>query len=232
MEKSISKWLTDLQPLPKYQLERRIDIFILNELTDVFSKLLKEKTYFIYPEFPLRGLKELDGKIKFDSGISEIYKKREHVESKHNTNVDYLLASKDTYYFVELKTDTNSFKETSQLLYYLYYVEQPFETLYKFFRDQLAGSKKQDPKWKKGLSFLKRNFYWHFESEIQDNLKKDLKIIYLGPSAIKGTNEYKVMEDILKEKLKFFSLAEFAEEIKGDEILKELLIEIDKEKKE
>jgi hypothetical protein len=232
MEKSISKWLTDLQPLPKYQLERRIDIFILNELTDVFSKLLIDKPCFIYPEFPLRSLKELDGKIKFDSGIREIYKKREHVKSKHNTNVDYLLASKDNYYLVELKTDTRSFKETSQLLYYLYYVEQPFKALYEFFRDELAKPKNQDPKWKNGLSYLKSNYYNQFACEIEDNLNKKLNIIYLGPSAIERTQEYKILKEILGDYLIFVSLKQFSEEIEGDNILKELLIEIDKEKNE
>lgn len=155
MEKSISKWLTDLQPLPKYQLERRIDIFMLNELTNVFTKILKKKTCFIYPEFPLRGLKKQKEKIKFDSGISDIYKNREQIESKHNTNFDYLLASDDTYYLAELKTDSDSFKDISQLLYYLYSAEQPFEYLYAFFKNELAGSKKSGPEMEKWVIVFK-----------------------------------------------------------------------------
>ena len=43
MNDRVRDLLKELKPLPKYQFERRIDIFILEKLEDVLSKILNQK---------------------------------------------------------------------------------------------------------------------------------------------------------------------------------------------
>jgi len=225
MNKEIKDLLFDLKGLPKYQFERRIDIFILEHLEDVLSKILiegdiDEEVHFLYPEFPLRSLKGIKG-MPFIDTTKEKIDKLETVETRHNTNVDYLLASKNNFYFVELKTDTKSFKENSQLIYYSHYSGKKFKDLYKFFKKELANPKNHlDEKWQTGFDYL--------NDKLKGNLNKEIKIIYLGPEAIKDTDEYEELEKQLNDKLIFVSLSDFANEISGDESLKSLLKEIDK----
>ncbi|MDB5227006.1 MAG: hypothetical protein JWN78_1199 [Bacteroidota bacterium] len=215
MNESTKKLLTVLKTLPKYQLERRIDIFILEKLNEVFTKLLGKPAYFIYPEFPLRSLETIDNNL---------------VERKtnHNTNVDYLLATEDEFYLVEFKTDAKSFSDVKQMSYYTYYFKKSFSELFNFFKTQLAEADHQDPKWKVGMDYLKNNYKNHFDKLLIDNLEKEVKLIYLAPSKVKDSTAYRDLVNKVGDKLIFVSLTDFANAIKDDDELKQLLIEIDK----
>jgi len=216
MEDQTKKLLVELKQLPKYQFERRIDIFILEYLDKTLSKILKENVHFLYPEFPLQSLKKIKGKLNW-----------------RNTNVDYLLASKDTFYFVELKTDAKSFKKDSQLSYYSYYSKKPFKELFEFFQELADPINHLDKKWKVGFDYLNDKYKESFDVKLDENLNKDIKIIYLVPSTIINNKKYKKQREKLEEelgkKLIFVSLKDFANKISNDENLKSLLEEIDEE---
>lgn len=215
MKYEIKKLLLALKELPKYQFERRIDIFILEQLEDVLSKILKEEVHFLYPEFPLRSLSGINN-MKFLKTIEKGINNLKPVGTMHNTNVDYLLASEKFFYFVELKTDVESFKKDSQLIYYSYYSRKEFKDLYDFFK-QLKKTQKK--KWEAGFKYFNDNF--------DGKLDREIKIIYLGPKAIKETKEYKKLENELKDKLIFVSLSDFANKITDNGNFKKLLKDID-----
>jgi len=88
IEQEIFRRLDDWRHLPKYQLERRADIFFAIYLKEILNKCLKDKPSIdlVIPEFPIR-------------------------KSKNNYrtwNIDYLCISENKFYFVELKTDIKS----------------------------------------------------------------------------------------------------------------------------
>ena len=87
---SIFELLLENKSLPYYQAERRIDIFINLFLAEILNHSLKKTgIQYLLPELPLK--KEM-GNL--------------------STKVDYLCFDRNekTIYFVELKTDSNSFK--------------------------------------------------------------------------------------------------------------------------
>ena len=88
LEKVFSN-LDQWRNLPKYQLERRADIFFSLYIRDILQSHFKSKIDdTIIPEFPLN----------------------DSIESKRTVNVDYVLFDSNgkTVYFVELKTDPAS----------------------------------------------------------------------------------------------------------------------------
>jgi hypothetical protein len=185
MDAKIKDLLIQLQPLPKYQFERRIDIFILSEIEEVFSKIYGEKIYFLYPEFPLSNLKLPKGKPIVKMSLDEIHN-LEKTDTNQNTNVDYLLASANTFYFVELKTDLHSVDKDSQLIYYAHYSNKNFSELYNFFKYNLANGKNQNKKWKTGLEYLLDKYLHSFNQHLEHSLNKEIKIVYLGPDKIES----------------------------------------------
>lgn len=92
--------------LPKYQLERRADMFFGLYVKDIVENLLEtekpELSDIVIPEFPI-------GK-----NIIETLKREknprlpEYDPTLQSVNVDYALFSKDVVYFIELKTDMGS----------------------------------------------------------------------------------------------------------------------------
>ena len=107
-------FLTELMQLlarngsyPKYQHERRIDIFINFFLADILKRKFGAVINTVIPEFPLK---------KEDSHAS--------------TNLDYLAYSEvsRTAYLVELKTDSSSFNE-EQCRRYEAALERPWTDL-------------------------------------------------------------------------------------------------------
>jgi len=88
--------LTLWRNLPKYQLERRADIFFSLYLKEIVESKLNESGKniellpVIIPEFPLR-----------------------HGKANHTVNVDYVMFSKTlaTVYLIEFKTDMGSLRE-------------------------------------------------------------------------------------------------------------------------
>lgn len=98
----IFKLLRNWYKLPKYQLERRLDIFFVLYLPDILSNLkgIHIKSYDnILPEFP----------IKKDKNCA-------------SNNADYAILVNDNdkikLKLVELKTDINSIKKKNQIEYY------------------------------------------------------------------------------------------------------------------
>lgn len=99
--------LTEWKQLPKYQMERRADLFFGFYLKDILCHVKSKEsgeTYFkedehlvVIPEFPIpTSDKDL-----------------------RSTNTDYMVTNGRKFYFVELKTDVASIhNEKSQLAYY------------------------------------------------------------------------------------------------------------------
>lgn len=230
MKTTTKNLLLELQKLPKYQLERRIDIFVLEKLSAVFTSKFGTDTHFVYPEFPLQSLENIPKDAKIDNNLKQVVESLKVRNTNHNTNVDYLLATKDTFYLVEFKTDSKSFSHTEQLLYYAYYITKnnTFSELHDFFKCKLTEGNNQDPKWKDGYKYLNENYKKHFARNIVEDKTKKLKLIYLAPSHIIDLPEYGHFTNYLgKEKLEFVSLKEFAELIDNDTELKDLLIQMD-----
>lgn len=99
--------LTEWKQLPKYQMERRADLFFGFYIKDILCRVKSkesEKTYFkegekllVIPEFPI--------------STSD--------KNLRSTNTDYMVTNGKKFYFVELKTDASSiYNEKSQLFYY------------------------------------------------------------------------------------------------------------------
>jgi len=218
MEKSIKDLLLELKPLPKYQFERRIDIFILHELETVFSKIFNEKVYFLYPEFPLRKLSIATDNI-YNADYEYIQGLKNVVEN-HNTNADYLMASENYFYLVELKTDLKSVNDVRQLIYYAHYSTKNFTDLFNFFKNNLAYGLKQDKKWKFGFNFLLENYEKKLGKKIENETDKPIKIVYIGPVGIESVNE-KIKPHVFNT-INFKQIATIIDDVN----LKELLLSI------
>ena len=99
--------MADNSRYPKYQHERRIDIFISFFLRSILERVLNEEISRVIPEFP----------FKKDSSFA-------------TTNIDYFAYSSvaKTAYFVELKTDTLSF-DNEQMKRYLEVANKPWDEI-------------------------------------------------------------------------------------------------------
>lgn len=102
---------------PKYQLERRVDIFFSLYLKEVLEDKFKGDNGFcmanrLIPEFPVRK-----------GTILEEFKEHQHRNMSYN--IDYLTASEDSknIIFVELKTEQKSINEKQN-----YYLKKAMET--------------------------------------------------------------------------------------------------------
>lgn len=106
---SIVTRLTDWSGFPKYQLERRVDIFLTPFLESFVSNELKRPALLVAPEFPLlAGLRD-DG-----PGAS-----RQKLSGR-TVNADYLFhvpGSAPGWLLLELKTDAASFDAEQAALY-------------------------------------------------------------------------------------------------------------------
>jgi hypothetical protein len=98
----VFKLLNDNSKFPKYQLERRVDIFINIFLEDILTKYFNDgsKVKYICPEFPFKK----DG-------------------NRQSTNVDYLclkelIDGSQEVIFVELKTNYRSFDDSQLKVYF------------------------------------------------------------------------------------------------------------------
>ena len=106
---SIMTRLTDWSRFPKYQLERRVDIFLTPFLESFVSHELKRPAVLVAPEFPL--LADLRNQ---DPGANR------DALSGRTVNADYLFhlpGDKPGWLFLELKTDAGSFDPEQARLY-------------------------------------------------------------------------------------------------------------------
>jgi hypothetical protein len=106
---SIMTRLTDWSGFPKYQLERRVDIFLTPFLERFVSDQLKRPAVLVAPEFPLLSdLREKGAR----AGRQEL--------SGRTVNADYLFhlpGDAPRWLFLELKTDAGSFEPEQADLY-------------------------------------------------------------------------------------------------------------------
>jgi hypothetical protein len=234
-------YLKAFKGFPSYQLERRVDAFILPYLEKAFNdKLETDDVIFLYPEFPLWP------------------KNKDHYElnkdAERSAYADYLLWSKKngTIYLVEFKTDHHSVKQ-SQFDTYILNCMQGWEKLLIDFIEKASKSSY----WRKychGLEYLfqkapeifgyKGSFevakFYNRErgqgvTEYLNTIKKELKfekipelkIIYLAPE--NSLNKINASSSDAKRYYQgIFPLSEFAEYT--DEPLKGLLRNISNKK--
>lgn len=138
---SIFKFLETFKNFPTYQFERRIDAFLLPYLTNAINQrfnLNDPDLVFVYPEFPLMRLGNVDERSQ-----------------KLSDSADYLLWSKklNIVYIVELKTDIKSIHET-QFKTYLFNCQKGWEELIKYYISKAIGNRKNWKKFVNGLLYV------------------------------------------------------------------------------
>ncbi len=113
--------LREWKKLPKYQLERRADIFISMFLTEALSDKYGGTWCLVAPEFPLLQ-RYLPG---WDENRTKIVDERKPALS---TNADYLVSNGSSLFLLELKTEKNGINE-DQIAKYEKVVGAPFREL-------------------------------------------------------------------------------------------------------
>lgn len=242
MEKTIENIFENLEKwrnFPKYQLERRLDIFISLYLPVILKKKVPELQNVeideikknMYPEFPLK---------KQDDCSSD--------------NADYAAFIEKTIYLIELKTDTNSINDT-QIKYYNYTLNNKttkdiFEDIieienksgkyekYDFLLNELIyGNQISNPRRKvKG----KRQWIWDKDKKTLNNEEqrkdlsdkisnfKNIKVIYIIPKKDEKNTEKldKIVDENNKEKVQIIEFEDIIKilepERKNDLILNNL----------
>lgn len=177
---TIFKLLGDWYRFPKYQLERRLDIFFALYLPEILkSKINIDIDYKdITPEFPLK--KE---------------------ESYRSTNADYAIFSKRNekiqLYLMELKTDMHSIKN-NQNDYYNRANNCKFSQLLKDIidiRNNGSMNKISKEKYDTLITYMKNN-YGIIKQNNEINTEKiidKIEIIYLVPKKYKKIEKYKII---------------------------------------
>jgi len=163
----IFKNLESWRKLPKYQLERRLDIFFsiyLKEIVEVFYKeILKEEIQLsevIIPEFPLKK----DG-------------------SNNSTNVDYVMfcKKKTKVILTELKTDVSSVNDKQ-----IEYLKKSKDIGWNNLHNGIKEIYKHLQKGKYPKSLIKyKNFFESYKDILIDNHEMELDVIYIQPSSEK-----------------------------------------------
>ncbi|RLA72160.1 MAG: hypothetical protein DRG24_03760 [Epsilonproteobacteria bacterium] len=157
---TLIKSIVDNKDMPKVQVEREIspilEIFIESFMNNLaINNKVEEGTYkFIAPEFPLSN----------------------EDENNRSVNIDYLLLNEksNTLYFIELKTDSSSFK-LSQYEYYKNTIHNKTTTeLYNFLKD-LENKKYKNYK----IKVVDESI-----SEEEFKKIKHIKLIYLAPKKL------------------------------------------------
>ena len=174
---SIFELLLENKSLPYYQAERRIDIFVNLFLSEILNYSLKKTgIQYVLPELPLK--KEM---------------------GHRSTKVDYLCfdSNEKIIYFVELKTDSNSFKGGQLDIY------QAYKTWEQCQSDIKAITKisKAKPK------FEKLNMKLHSLNLLDESSSSyKIKIVYIAPES--SSTRKKI---ISKDKLNNVSYIAFSE---------------------
>jgi len=188
--------LENWRQLPKYQLERRIDIFFALYLPEILGKEDVIKHENIFPEFPLK---------KYDDD-----------NKGSSTNADYAIFvnknGKVKLKLIELKTDMNSIDD-DQIAYYKKAKKDGFN---KILNDIIKIQKKS-PQWDKYdalLSKIQINGHGTIKSTpIKKNAKRmnwevnesdiddEVEVIYIVPKEhdkIKWTDKIITFKDIIQ----------------------------------
>lgn len=238
--KDVFNKLDKYRDLPKYQLERRSDIFFVLYLEQVLSAILEDECKIVLPEFPLRALKLKNDENWEDENLLESIETAKTTkidkdtgslkESNASTNVDYLVWGKKsrTLFFIELKTDSNSF-DAKQYWYYRYYSEKKtFGDLLEFLkqlcrRSQSGGKYIEALKqlgvaleaWDENISpasLMKELDRDELFSELSKKVEK-VKTIYIAPEGIRQNKTVKKMQITFDEN-NLITLTDFRDKIK------------------
>jgi hypothetical protein len=208
----VLNFLKELKSLPAYQLERRLDAFILPLLEDTLNKVVGADDFkFIYAELPMIP----------------------HYNENNNRRrdyADYVLYSpkRKEIYLVELKSDNNSINEDQFLTYLLNCNKGWKNRMEDYVISTQSGRYKE--KYIYGLDFLKQK---GGTAEIITDENIIMKFIYIAPSGAKNDLEkihrkYQQTKGIKNYNPKFISFSKLAESAPADlHILKEVLINID-----
>jgi len=164
---NLQKW----QKFPKYQLERRLDIFFTIYLKEIIEGCLgKPVLDWIIPEFPI-----LISKFPDEKEVGE-------KETLHSCNIDYVMFTEDKgILLIELKTDMNSKgvkqeKRMQAVKDQLNDGSVRFDNLIKHIEDIKEGSH-QKPKYEALLTLLnEQKLNGHRDAE-----KNSAEIIYIQP---------------------------------------------------
>jgi hypothetical protein len=121
---SIFNDLIEFRKFPNYQLERRIDIFLLQLIPNLLNNHFNDESDWrlVLPEFPVSLSQDND---TFDQ-------------------MDYLFWNGETLLFIELKTDSRSYK-TEQVLRYQNLTKKNWLSMYSF----LIRKSKSKKNWRK-----------------------------------------------------------------------------------
>ena len=164
--------LDEWRHLPKYQLERRADIFFALFLTDVLEKHCSTKfERLVIPEFPLRH-----GTLETNKG---------RIGPNQSVNVDYAAFSKDynKVFFIELKTEMDS-RTDKQDSYLKKAAELEFKTLVEgvcLIRKHAKQPKKHAKKYERLLELL---------SEVPvDAVEHKPQIVYIQPDCAEKNHQ-------------------------------------------
>lgn len=161
--------LTEWADFPKYQLERRVDIFLTLFIEEFVGKELGGSAEFVAPEFPL--LSRIDPK-------RPVRYRTSGEPAADTVNVDYLLYLRkpggDRWVLFELKTDAGSF-DHDQLRLYRLARDLPMEA-HLGNLDGVETQSEQDAKYR----FLKAQIPAH-ENRGPRDMKAPMQIAYLSP---------------------------------------------------
>ncbi len=163
--KNILDRLSSNKGFPNYQAERRIDIFINHFLDRILTKYLKTKTEFVCPEFPIK---------KSGNNLS--------------TKLDYLCKTDTEIIFVELKTDSGSYKD-EQAEIYLNNNWSKYISDYKLLAE-VKRSKIDSEKYETLNSKLKDH------KILNEEINFPIRVIYLSPMKTKQKKNSKVSNRI------------------------------------
>ena len=204
LEKLMRTIIDEGVKIPKAQVERYISPILTIFLPELLSKIYSNEYTMIMPEFPIRI-----GRIKKGSS------------SNQSKNIDYLLynKTKNIFTFLELKSDSKSFKK-SQL------------KIYQDLQD-ICGEKTINQKF--GMLLQEdlitihkatrlKSKYQYILDKWQDryNLVNDMEIIYLVPEKVKNKVEGNLVLSFndLPQKLNLYN--------KEWSIIRDYLIKLDK----
>ncbi|MBT0652342.1 hypothetical protein [Geomobilimonas luticola] len=193
MLKNLDKW----RHLPKYQLERRADIFFGLFIRDIISCRFGHPTHeIIIPEFPYCNNKDTED---------------DDIDTNTTVNFDYVILSKDCSlaYIVELKTDTNSFREKQETYLERASKKMDFMDNIKYLIEKVYTATKQKGKYSHLFELLVKlkllsNNGKTYEPPNEKVLRPEIQVVYIAPR-------------MKKEKLKVIS--EYAKIISFQEVI-------------
>ena len=159
--------VTEGTQIPKVQVERYISPILAVFLEDILYQLYKKEYKMISPEFPIRK-----GSIDYKS-------KRQN----QSTNIDYLMYNKtdNKLVFIELKTDSTSFKSSQLEIYQKLQEICENNTTQETFGELLINDLK---KIKKASKFKSKYEYIISQLDNSFTLINKMEIIYIVPKNI------------------------------------------------